>query len=801
MKIIRAIFLAELRGHRALALGILTLLGLQGMLQTHWIYDATPMISLSVQAILALLCVLLLSKSLWQDAPLRKERYLATRPTNLLRLYLGKYAAFLAVIAVPSALVEFLRVRYFSFDLNIQAAAALQMFLLYAFAIAGFISVIWWMHSKISIIMLWITLIGAGYTTNYYFGHKTQTYIYEWSAGVPYSDYMILLMLVCFALLATLRLLRLKRIHVLISCVMMAALVFVSIQWAIAILTRKSITGTVQKCQLASFYSNTNRMEKVRTYQARVPFDYSASDFDTDSLWTFHELKLNGKDFTPWYNNIIGIGANQSELFQVIQNRYPQAHNNHANHEKDRTAFASVPFELSKDKLNRIQFTLQRQIYRWKIIMDLPLKVGAKASDQNFSCHIDEVSPRKQLPRIFGDTSSTHQRVAHVSLCNPFKVSDQRLDLNLMHQLVIIEPSTGEIFTTQKNSISELPTTNPGKHYFYSVHCYTIPSSNMSFRYQSYSADARVLILVPEVIEEKYYTWEHSASLSNQVNQPQSDNFAFPSQGSQTPDSWLADHPTPSKEARLKEREAWVNQLIEYAKRNPRFIGVNDDSPILKAHQMHVELFAKAHHEGRLPSGLKEYYFVKSYTRELLQRYPHIAYTPHVIWHFHRNGWSADLVDTARDALRNGENTTFELIILAEPELMKLTQEEWVEFYRMKCHAEAYQALKGRVLSAEVINQITDQYLAIHHDVEFGLARGHAEAPQWMKREALNSSSECISIPSRLKRYFELSEPLPKHAENQKFLEEPVIEWLKKFDPSSYVYDPAKKKYIPKPTP
>lgn len=511
MKIIRAIFLAELRGHRALALGIVTLLGLQGMLQTHWMYDATPMISLSVQAILALLCVLLLSKSLWQDAPLRKERYLATRPTNLLRLYLGKYAAFLAVIAVPCALVEFLRVRYFSFDLIIQAAAALQMFLIYASAIAAFISVFWWMHSKKSIFMLWVTIVAAGVASNYYFWQKPQSYINEWSAGVPYSHYMILLMLAIFAFMANLRLLWLKKCNALISCALIAVIVFVSMQFAINISTRKRSEGRVEKCHIAYFYSYPIQRGNVRAYQAKVP--HGDFDLETESYWSFREVKLNDKDYTPWYGNISVIGSNKDEFFRPIKVCYPNAKDFNWRGEMNRAATVSVPLELSKEMIYNKKIILSHKKYRWRIILDLPLQIGAKASNQNFSCHIDAVTLKNIHPMKQADASPPQQMVTVIQR-NPFGEVNPNIDIRQMHKMIIIEPVSGEIIPYH----SYTSFNKQSLQYNYSLDTYQ-QRSQSTLRNYTYTEDARVIILAPEITEEKLYSWEYS-DISHNKKEP-----------------------------------------------------------------------------------------------------------------------------------------------------------------------------------------------------------------------------------------------------------------------------------------
>ena len=794
MKIIRAIFLAELWGHRALALGIVTLLGLQGMLQTHWIYDATPMISLSVQAILALLCVLLLSKSLWHDAPLRKERYLATRPTNLLRLYLGKYAAFLAVIAVPSALVEFFCVRYFSFDLNIQAAAALQMFLIYASAIAAFIPVIWWMHSKKSIVMLVVMIVAAGVASNYYFWQKPQSYINEWSAGVPYSHFMILLLFAIFALMANLRLLWLKKCNALISCALIAVIVLVSMQFAIKVSTRKRSEGRVEKCHIAYFYSYPIQRGNVRAYQVTVP--HGDFDLETESYWSFREVKLNDKDYTPWHGNISVIGSNKDEFFSPLKERYPHAHDFNWRDDLNRAAAVSVPLELSEEMIFSKKIVLSHKKYRWKIIMDLPLHVGAKASNQNFSCHIDAATPKNTFP-MNRSASSSHKQIVTVTQCNPFGEVDPSIDIRQMHKMMIIESASGEVFPNH----NYIPFNRQISHYTYEVNT-NQQRSQFALENHTYSEHARVIIMAPEITEEKLYSWEHYSPLSKLTNWPQEKLIQNKQSGYQSAASWFRENPSPTEQDSQTACQKWVDEFIDFTKKNPHSISVLGNSDqIMKAHKTHVELFAKAHHEGRLPSCLQDYSFVKSYSRDMVKKYPNLAHSRYVIYHFRNKGWSSDLVETAREMLRRGKGIYYEDIILAEPELMDLTLDEWVDFYRLRCNAEAYKVLKGRIISVEVINEITDQHLAANQNVELGLVRGHAQAPHWMKRDALNSQHACFSMPIYVRMYFELSSPLPKYTDNHRLLKEPLIEWIRKFDPDAYVYDSAKQKYILKPTP
>jgi hypothetical protein len=506
MKIIGAIMVAELRGHKALALGMITLFALLGMTQTLWLYETTPFIAICLQALLLLLVVLVLSKSLWHDAPLRKERYLATRPTNLPKLYLGKYAAFLLMIAAPSALVEFLRVRYFSFDLNIQAAAALQMFLLYAFAIAAFIPVIWWMHSKKSIVLLSTVLLLAAAASNYYFGQLPNSYINEWSAGVPYSPFMILVMISVFATITNFRLLRLKKCHPLISSAIMAVTVLLSMYLAIKISTQQRSNGAVEKCHTADFYAYPIQSEKVMLYKARVPHN----DFDpeTESYWSFREVTLNDKDYTPWHGNTSVIGSDREEVFRAVKVRYPKVKNYAPRYELNRSATVSVPLELSKEMLFSKKILLSNITYRWKIVMDLPLHEDVKVNSGKISCHIyDVVSPHfMQISNSKG--SLLPNRIATISYCAPFSNPVTFPDSNRVIKVFIYTPTTGEL-----QSVSDATTLNNGlvsglSHDGYRIKGFILSGQSTGVM-RDYPKSTRVIILAPEVIEEKLYSWEH----------------------------------------------------------------------------------------------------------------------------------------------------------------------------------------------------------------------------------------------------------------------------------------------------
>lgn len=797
MKIIGAIIVAELRGYRALALMIITLFVLRGASQTCWIYEVTTLISICLQALPTLFALMIMSKSLWHDAPLRKERYLATRPTNLLKLYLGKYVAFLLMIAIPFSLVEWWTVRHFSFGFPIQAAATLQAFLFAALCIAAFIPCIWWMHSKKSIVLLWTVLLLAAAASNHYFGQLPNSYINEWSAGVPYSPFMILVMLAVFATMANLRLLRLKKCHPLLSSAFMAVTVFLSMHLTIKLFTQKRVEGDVQKFHLVQIGSYSPGQSKVSAFQ--VSFPYLETDRQTASQWSFTSAKVNGKDYTPWYDDVYSMRPQNNELMAILKQHYPQVHELKYGDDTSRRASFSLPREIAEQAIVQQSFTVTQKRYRWKIAIDVPYQVGAQASLSSISCRID----RNPDPRYQSSNASRNYKdfcVATVTHCKPFTKSNSDYIFGQNHLVILLDPTTGRTSIMPRSSrlyaTKNFQLTQDFYHQYDPSRMESIPD-----RYQLYTEHARLLILVPEIIKSQSYQWSHAAPFREEL--PKNVNTEKLVTGMQSPESWVKDHPAPPLHASLSERELWVNHFIDYAGMNFQESSILENQyEIMQAYKMHIELFAKAHHEGRLPRVLQDYAFVNFYSRDMVKKYPNLAYSDKVIWYCYRKGWSADLVDTARYMLLRGKGAAYKDIILAEPELMNLSKEEWIEYFLLNCNADVYQKMKDRILSGEQMNQIVDQYLAYHQDVDLGLARGHVEAPHWMKLRAMGENDfYCYNLHEQLKNHFEIPTPIPSYIVDHRLTKEPILEWLKTFDPDAYVYDSAKKKYIFKPTP
>lgn len=139
--------------------------------------------------------------------------------------------------------------------------------------------------------------------------------------------------------------------------------------------------------------------------------------------------------------------------------------------------------------------------------------------------------------------------------------------------------------------------------------------------------------------------------------------------------------------------------------------------------------------------------------------------------------------------------------ILAAPEETGYSESEWLAYFRLFPSAQAYRALRGKFLPAEIIDRQADGFIALYTPVdevgravdppELALARGHAEAPvwyhRWISQWGSNHSYDSDESAGRIRRAF----TPPPSADSAPA----VIDWFFKQDPGRFVFDPATGKY------
>ena len=127
MKAWRALLVAEFRR----AAGFLPwLVGLHGLTlgaRTRWAWDISPQSLALLEWARWTVAGLVVGISLWQDAPLRRDRFLATRPHRLAMLVTAKALALWGITVLPFVAVEAVALRFNGMAGDIVGLGTLQL--------------------------------------------------------------------------------------------------------------------------------------------------------------------------------------------------------------------------------------------------------------------------------------------------------------------------------------------------------------------------------------------------------------------------------------------------------------------------------------------------------------------------------------------------------------------------------------------------------------------------------------------------------------------------------------------------
>jgi hypothetical protein len=794
MKTIRAIYLTELRGNISLIIGLLCLIAVHCFMQTVWITNSNMTIPYAVETLIMLLTGILIIKSLWRDAPLRRERFLATRPSRLFHTFLGKYAAFLTVVALPLACAEWLKSHYFFFGFSQQVAAATQNFILFAAIIAALFPCVWWMHNKKSTSILIVCVALTFAANHYYHGQKPQAWKGATHLGIPYSHFMLIIFFTCFAALANLRIVKSVKIPTILSCILIGLISTISMATAVKMTTlhyRNHESIRLNICQLNSErYATNYNNRKYGTIQITLP-----KKSQNPQLTTNHaRLIINKKDYTSWYQDRNVYDS----LFPAIRERYENA-NEPQRYESERTYNipTAVPWEILQRKTNEIEFMIEQSVDRWEIALDLPLIAGAYASNGTISCFVAEQLQKGRGANRFNNTNQGLNFV--VTRNKPFTPLWTFHDKDQHYRIQIYEPQTGKIYQTRGLPKRASALSNM-QHDLYS----DIKDENYPDVIR-FSPDSRIIILKLRNEGKNYYEWKSSEPvLMELTNEMYYSPARQENQDSISLTQWLKSNPAPAITAPQSDCEDWVTRVIDYAKTHSLAMDFHRTTEEFRsAHRTHAAIFAKAHAEGRLTEELKDSQFCRSYPKDILKIHPSLAYDKNIIDSYWRGNLPQELADAARKMIRLGTGGKYLSVCIAMPEKIGLTEEEWREYFSLYESAELYQALANKRLIAEDNNFLSEEYVKRTQRYDLALACNHPDALKWFRDYVINNSKDqhIYQIRQWIIDYFE---PTVKPITNASDFKQQIVDtrkWFLAQKIEDFRFDSKKRKYILTPKP
>lgn len=713
---IAALFRAEFRRALPLWPWLLPCHAITLGLRTRWSEGATPQLAGIVEWATWALALLVLIGSIWQDSPSRPERFLATRPMTPAPLFFAKLAALLLMVALPFAAVEFVALLWAEQSARIlflgtgQMALFAGVIVVTAFPLVGF-----WRSAPVAFSGLGVAFFAGALVLRLFGNHPLNSGGPRW-IGLDYlltPPVLLASLAIAGSLSAlSLRLLR-RRPGSLLRIAVFTVGICLALQGALVLKTRPQTSPTAVVPALVSLkYAALHLSDGYGTRLDLTP----PSELRDDSLVRirqFTRIRVNGRDAlrwsNPWGNR--RTGSLQSHAVQHALRRHlgtavqlPEAYDS-----DDEPATALIGDTYPPDPPIEIAAQIQEANYRWEVVADLPLRVGATAVHGDHRWRVRRVSD--VIPNVndqAGLSVAFVETVPNLWLRKPATTGTNHFsDLALL-----VDPSTGELRSME--ILGGGPAGDERRRSLSSPqwYCYIDPTDPIEMirtgnqiREVNWSSAHRLLIL--RLTEEKtvHYDWRSNGPV------------LYPSK-------WL--------------RLSYIDSL-----KSVRSVG----PPLVTA---------------------------------------------------------ADAAAVAR----NGLGWLTEDLLFQEPGAELLTEDEWMAFLRLEPSARRYRRMAAGFVPRPVLEREVDRWLAgdpvrlpnphgipnhgLDPVLELALARGHPEAPRWLK-EAITRNREGerrhhpVILLDSIYNAFVLPAGLKTAPE--------IVDWFMAQDPAAFVFDPALGKF------
>ena len=398
-----AFFRAEFRRALPLLPWLLACHAITLGLRTRWSEGATPQFVGIVEWATWSLALLVLIGSVWQDSPSRPERFLATRPMTPAPLFFAKLAALLLMLALPFIAVEFATLLWAEQSARIQFLGTAQMALfagvivLTAFPLVGF-----WRSAPVAFSGLGVAFFAGALVLRLFGNHPLNSGGPRW-IGLDYlltPPVLLASLAIAGSLSAlSLRLLR-RRSGSLLRIAVFTVGVCLALLGALVLKTRPQTSPMAVVPALVSLkYTAAHLPDGYGTRLELTP-PSELRDASLVRIRQFTRVRVNGRDAlrwsNPWENR--RSGSLQSHAVQHALRRHlgtavqlPEAYDL-----EDEPASALIDDTYPPDPPIEIAAQIRETNYRWKVVADLPLRVGATAvhGDHRWRVrHVSDVIP------------------------------------------------------------------------------------------------------------------------------------------------------------------------------------------------------------------------------------------------------------------------------------------------------------------------------------------------------------------------------------------------------------------------
>ena len=382
MKAWRALLVAEFRR----AAGFLPwLVGLHGLTlgaRTRWAWDISPQSLALLEWARWTVAGLVVGISLWQDAPLRRDRFLATRPHRLAMLVTAKALALWGIAVLPFVAVECAALRLNGMAGEIVGLGTLQLAVWLTALLAAAFPLLWWWSSRRMAVAGLLTGVGALVLATLALsrlpGNRNIYSGTPWT--VPVSPLSVLGTAGLFALGGCLLLPLLRRRGGVLRGLAFSALVGLSLWGGLVMSLRQAPADEIMPASLADL---SVQCEKYQSGDYDILSLKVAGDplpEGTERAWSIAKLAVNGRTITHWPSGwpVFYQGVNfRRALQERVDKPLKWTYSLWASPEQPLRE--ALPGRHRPERRMRLELAVLETRYAWQVVADLPFKEGATA--------------------------------------------------------------------------------------------------------------------------------------------------------------------------------------------------------------------------------------------------------------------------------------------------------------------------------------------------------------------------------------------------------------------------------------
>ncbi|MBN8459169.1 MAG: hypothetical protein J0M04_15160 [Verrucomicrobia bacterium] len=790
---------------------------------TRWAWDLSDRMRWLIGLAQMGLSLWVVVTSLWEGAPLRGRRFLATRPHTLLALVLSKAAGLWLISVLPFMLVEAVVAIYHGMPGRIVALGAAQACLLGTAGLAAAFPAFWWWkrwpEAVIGLVVgLPLALVGAAWA-----------YGEWWFPGVPLWPVAVLGSCGLFALAGWIGL-GMGRFGWWARIGLFPPFAWLCLIGGLEIGFRpppmdETVVVSLAKveAEAGSRYDFYQRDQPLKLLRITVPTD--PVDDAVERRWSEPERYYSYDD---WH----GEGADAA--LNCVLHRYLTG--NVQSIEGQRAVPGTrnrLPLGIRMPHADGDTLSVKPDVtavetqLAWEVVADIPFKDGASVSNSCESWSIrgrlgwftvrhvrglswlggagDEwMFPNQKESFYLYDSVDKdlrrivpHQRNGWGSGSPVSSVRVENLEIgNVLMVLQMAEDFARQV----RNRWNPVP-----------------PESLVS----GSKHDCRLLVLRPRTVKRIAHSWKSPEEVSlkafvspwlDSANVYATDGKVYflkkpPESGT----DWLAANPVPSADCSDDDAARWIGRFFTECDPQARTMTVHftrNAEAIREMLAKHPEVALRQWCRLESVSEAKRYFrsmIAGHITREVVMAVPESHTDPFVAGIALRRGFFPEIAPAIAKWVRGGAWIDLTDIIERVPAKIGLTEAEWLDYFRMRPLGSVYRALCGTVVRKEALDAEVERILRNWTDSrgiddplelpDLALAVGRPEAPAWVAARLKDPDDDLRLNPALIPMITRYFVPSVKRdfAGYQDFDE--VRSWFLSCDPSGFVFNPKRGKY------